>query len=169
MTIRLATDADKPLILKLLAELENPPYYPGDSVLQHLEDDVVLVDDVAGYVCSILRNDGFKMLRVRWLLPEAPSIPRHLPLLAHTLMAAAKRWPDMLDRRIEADFTQGKDAQGAPDGGLGACTAWSDYLDQEGIGLKPHVTRSELHPDRRWVAWWTLRKARDRIAAVLRG
>ena len=164
--IRIATTADVPLILQLLSELENPPYETEDSAREYLTHDVVLVDDEIGGVCSILRNDTYDMLRVRWLLPVSIGRARGGLLLAAALVAAAKRWPDMLDKRIEADFVQGKDATGVADGGQGECKAWRDYFGQVS-GLKPNVGRSTVYGDDRWIIFWTLRAARDKIAKVL--
>ena len=84
--IRLATPADIPLILRLLSELENPPYETAESAAEYFTHDVVLVDDGLGGLCSILRNDNLNMLRVRWLLPEGLGLSRLALLLADILL-----------------------------------------------------------------------------------
>ncbi len=164
MAIRLATEADIPLILRRLAELENPPNENAESIMRYLEEEIVVVDTALETICNILRNEGLTMFRVRWLLPENTSIALHAPLLVRSFTEAASRWSRDTGWRLEADFPQGRDADGNPDGGEGAVRAWQEYVRMAGVGdAKPFIGRSTTR-DAHWLIWWTLGELVGKLA-----
>lgn len=171
MAVRLATEADVPLILRRLAELENPPNENAESIMRYLEDDVVMVDDDVGALCGVLRNPGYELIIVRWLLPLL-SRGRLAPLAYRSLDAACSRWPRDVDWRLEGSFDQGKDANMEPDDGLAICLAWQQWFETD-ADTKP-VVRGETTPyvsvsgyTGRPCVWWTLRELRDRMGGLL--
>ena len=164
MSIRLATNADIPLILKLLAELEAPPNEDEASIQRYLDEEIVVVDSELQAVCNILRNEQLIMFRVRWLLPEGVSIGLVSPLLVRSFIETAKRWPKDTGWRLEADFSQGKDENMEPDKGEGAVTAWQEFVRQAGTGdAKPFIGRSTAK-HAKWLIWWTLDELLRKLA-----
>lgn len=154
MTIRLATEADIPLILARVSELPYPPNMNEDGVRELLKYDVVMVDDVLKAVCSWHRNDRFEMIFGRYLLgPAGVTLVQKMPLQAWTFDAILKRWPDVADWRIEGTFPNEADS------GVAMARFWERKLTKAGEP-GPHATVSEISG--RPCIWWTVGQVRDR-------
>lgn len=93
----------------------------------------VFVEDEAGLLCRIAVMPDAAILRVVWLLPRAAWTVDNAKVLNLLLTATLREAHDSLkvDERewvISAAFENGKDAEGALDGGLALCEFWRDVF-----------------------------------------
>lgn len=153
--IRLANEADIPLILRRLAELDNPPNDDEQSVvINYLDPDVVIVNTEHDALYCIHRDDGHRMITMRWLLPDGLGLRNHHPGILAALRETVRRWPDTAGWMLEgsADKEPQRKAE-----------AWQRYLGT-GYDTQPHVTVS-AYTDR-WSFWWVLDKTIERLEAI---
>jgi hypothetical protein len=163
--IRKVTDADVPVILERLKELDRPSI--DEAVLRREvlpdREQTILIDDEAGTICRIEGTPRRRRFAVVWLLPEGVSRGRLAVILIATIEAVFQRYARRRRWRIEAAFEQGKDAGGVPDKGAGATLAWQEFCD---TGRTATVDR-EYDSDRKlWVAGSELGVIRDRLREI---
>lgn len=168
--IRFAAEGDIPVILDALRLVPNPPVEFAHTIAPYLENDVVLIWPATGMICSVVRLRRYPELMVRWLLPRAAWTDDNADtlgyLLARTLQEAWRRWPEARTWDIWAEFQDGRDALGQPDGGRALCEFWAQrWRKPDGTG--PRVVSYEKEPgDAVYRAVWSLREAREKADAV---
>lgn len=107
MTIRRMIATDAPLLLRRLAELPNPPYYPGDSVVSMLIEHPDWVwhvkdDDM---VCGFYIDRRNRQATLVYLLPGLARVDYQMEIAGYGFRALWEEHPETHGWPWEADLS----------------------------------------------------------------